>query len=50
MRSFTSIAILSLAALKGALATPTLQETFTGDNFLSNFDHQAIADPTHGRV
>jgi hypothetical protein len=50
MRSLASIVVLSIAALDGALAIPTLKETFTGANFLQNFDHQAIADPTHGRV
>jgi hypothetical protein len=50
MRSIASFSLLVLSAVTGALSNPTLLETITGDNFLSKFDHQAIADPTHGRV
>ena len=31
-------------------ASYTLSDTYMGSGFLSGFTHQAIADPTHGRV
>ena len=31
-------------------ATYRLQDNYVGASFLTGFDHQAIPDPTHGRV
>ena len=31
-------------------ATYSVSDTFIGADFLTGFQHQAIADPTHGRV
>ncbi|KZT38118.1 family 16 hypothetical endo-1,3(4)-beta-glucanase from glycoside hydrolase [Sistotremastrum suecicum HHB10207 ss-3] len=41
-----------LFALLGSVraATYKLQDNYVGSNFLTGFTHQAIADPTHGRV
>ena len=55
---FTIIAMRSTAALftvsalvSSALgATYNLKDKFVGEDFLTGFTHQAIADPTHGRV
>ncbi|KAF8679935.1 glycoside hydrolase family 16 protein [Rhizoctonia solani] len=45
---------LSLATLAAAsvvrAATYSVTDTFIGSSFLSGFTHEAIADPTHGRV
>lgn len=46
---FTTSALLSLAAGQAAYAY-TLVDNFVGPSFLTGFDHQAIADPTNGRV
>lgn len=43
------IAAAAAATLANA-ATYSVSDTFIGTSFLSNFDHQAIADPTHRRV
>jgi hypothetical protein len=50
MWPFASLSLFSLVALQGLLANPTLLETITGANFFDKFEHQAIADPTNGRV
>jgi hypothetical protein len=43
--------LATLFAAQGALAgTYNILDTFIGPSFLTGFDHQAIADPTHGRV
>ena len=49
---FSTGALLSLACLvSSALATTWKQsDSYVGSQFLSGFDHMAIADPTHGRV
>lgn len=49
---FASRTILLLAGLaSGALgATYTQSDSHTGDGFLKSFAHEAISDPTHGRV
>ena len=48
MRSY--LALLA-ALLPCALAdTYTLSDNYVGSSFLSQFVHEAIADPTHGRV
>jgi hypothetical protein len=45
-----SFAAAAAAATLVRAATYTVSDTFIGSSFLSGFDHQAIADPTHGRV
>lgn len=48
MRSYL---VLLAAALPTALAsTYSIADTYIGSNFLTGFTHEAIADPTHGRV
>ncbi|KAG8909551.1 hypothetical protein FRC00_009893 [Tulasnella sp. 408] len=50
MRSTLSF-LATLFAAQGTLAaTYNILDTFIGPSFLTGFDHQAIADPTHGRV
>lgn len=50
---FTSTA-LTLATLslvgRTAVKAYTLTDNYVGQGFLTNFDHQAISDPTHGTV
>jgi hypothetical protein len=47
--SFAAVAALALAP--SAMAEVwTLKDTFIGPSFLTGFTHEAIADPTHGRV
>lgn len=45
----TASLLTALAAGKAAYAY-TLVDNFVGSSFLTGFDHEAIADPTHGRV
>lgn len=46
-----SLSFFALALAPGALAaTYQLSDNFVGSDFLSSFTHEAIADPTHGRV
>ena len=49
---YASRAVLALATLAvGALgATYSQSDSYTGDGFLKGFSHEAITDPTHGRV
>lgn len=49
MRFATSAFIASLAASQTAYAYQ-LVDNIVGSAFLTAFEHQAIADPTHGRV
>ncbi|KAG8709445.1 hypothetical protein FRC09_000665, partial [Ceratobasidium sp. 395] len=49
MRS-TGLSALVIAATVARATAYTLVDTFIGSSFLTGFDHQAIADPTHGRV
>ncbi|KAG9100553.1 hypothetical protein FRC06_003969 [Ceratobasidium sp. 370] len=49
MHALSLAAAAAVASLAQA-ATYTVSDTFVGTSFLTNFDHQAIADPTHGRV
>ncbi|KAG8691173.1 hypothetical protein FRC11_006148 [Ceratobasidium sp. 423] len=44
-----SLAALAVASVARA-ATYSVSDTFIGSSFLSGFTHEAIADPTHGRV
>ncbi|KAF8708398.1 glycoside hydrolase family 16 protein, partial [Rhizoctonia solani] len=44
-----SLATLAAASVARA-ATYSVTDTFIGSSFLSGFTHEAIADPTHGRV
>ena len=54
--SSTMLATCATALVFAALVVPTLgasytlSDTYQGSGFLSGFAHQAIADPTHGRV
>lgn len=51
MRTNVVALLAAAAALPGALgATYHLTDNHVGADFLSSFSHQAIADPTHGRV
>lgn len=43
-------ALFALGALAPSALAYNIVDTFVGSSFLSGFDHQAIADPTHGRV
>ena len=46
-----ALAILALTAPVVVDAdTFTLSDTYQGSGFLSGFSHEAISDPTHGRV
>ncbi|KAL5488346.1 hypothetical protein ACEPAI_6454 [Sanghuangporus weigelae] len=47
---FLLSALLSLGPALVPAATYSLSDNFVGDGFLSGFEHQAIADPTNGRV
>jgi hypothetical protein len=49
---FTSAVSLAALALASTAAAEvwTLTDTFIGQDFLSGFTHETIADPTHGRV
>ena len=46
----TSAALLSTGPSLISAATYTLSDNYVGDSFLSGFEHEAIADPTNGRV
>jgi len=50
----TTKAVLLLSSLSVVFATGArnyaITDTFIGQNFLTGWQHQAIADPTHGRV
>lgn len=46
-RAFLTLACIVAPALG---ATYGLVDNFVGSSFLSGFQHQAIGDPTHGRV
>lgn len=41
---------LVLAVTSVRAATYSLKDNFVGSSFLTGFTHEAIADPTHGRV
>ena len=50
------IRLCALGLLLTSLTLPancieyTIRDTYVGEGFLSGFTHQAISDPTHGRV
>lgn len=47
----TSLALFASCLLPGAIAaTYSLSDNYVGTSFLSAFTHEAIADPTDGRV
>ncbi|KAG8730200.1 hypothetical protein FRC12_020421, partial [Ceratobasidium sp. 428] len=46
---FSLAAVVATASLAQA-ASYKVTDTFIGSSFLSNFVHEAMADPTHGRV
>jgi hypothetical protein len=50
MRASVSTAVFALAAIAPLAQGYHLVDNFVGKNFLSGFFHQAVADPTHGRV
>ncbi|KAI0638992.1 2 beta-glucan [Trametes polyzona] len=51
MRSTAALFLTSAALVSSALgATYKMKDSFVGQGFLSGFSHQAIPDPTHGRV
>ncbi|KAB5591108.1 Endo-1,3(4)-beta-glucanase [Ceratobasidium theobromae] len=45
-----SFATIVAAASFARAATYTVSDTFIGSSFLTGFNHEAISDPTHGRV
>ena len=47
LRSLLLLASLAASALG---ATYTQSDSHQGNGFLKSFQHEAIADPTHGRV
>ena len=47
MRYFAFLASFLPSALA---ATYSLTDTYIGKDFLTGFTHEAISDPTHGRV
>ncbi|KAG8707683.1 hypothetical protein FRC08_000355 [Ceratobasidium sp. 394] len=49
MLAFSFAAVVATASLANA-ATYKVTDTFIGPSFLSGFVHEAIGDPTHGRV
>ncbi|QRV90795.1 glycoside hydrolase family 16 protein [Ceratobasidium sp. AG-Ba] len=49
MLAFSLSALVATASLASA-ATYKVTDTFIGSSFLTGFVHEAIADPTHGRV
>lgn len=46
--AFSFFSSLPLSSAGGA--SYNVKDTFIGSSFLSGFTHEAIADPTHGRV
>ena len=50
--AFVLIAFFSITSLLSLVSatTYTLSDNFVGTGFLSGFTHEAISDPTHGRV
>ena len=49
---FSTGALLALSCLVASVlgGTWTQSDSYVGTEFLSGFDHMAMADPTHGRV
>jgi hypothetical protein len=47
---FATFALSAALSLAPAISAYTLTDNYVGSSFLTGFDHQAIADPTHGRV
>jgi hypothetical protein len=50
MRSSTSSLFFTLAALAQLVQAYNLAQNFVGPSFLTNFVHETMSDPTHGRV
>ncbi|KAI0735577.1 2 beta-glucan [Earliella scabrosa] len=50
MRSTAALFAVSALVSSALGATYNLKDKFVGEDFLTGFTHQAIADPTHGRV
>ena len=51
MRSTAALFAISTLFFPSALAaTYNVKDSFVGESFLSGFTHEAIADPTNGRV
>lgn len=50
MRSTAALFTLSALVSSALGATYPLKDKFVGQDFLTGFSHEAIADPTHGRV
>ena len=48
---FSTLSVSTILAVAPAVLAEVYQLTdnFVGNSFLTDFDHQAIADPTHGR-
>lgn len=44
------LAFLAAALPSAFAATYSLSDTFQGNSFLTQWSHEAISDPTHGRV
>ena len=50
MRSTAVLLTVTSLAASALAATYSLRDSFVGHSFLSGFSHEAIDDPTHGRV
>ena len=50
MRSTAALFAISTLFSSALGATYNAKDSFVGEGFLSGFTHEAIADPTHGRV
>ncbi|KAI0757393.1 2 beta-glucanase [Daedaleopsis nitida] len=50
MRSTAVLFVVSALCTSALGATYNAKDSFVGQDFLTGFTHQAIADPTHGRV
>ena len=50
MRSTAALFAVSALVSSALGATYNIKDKFVGEDFLTGFTHQAIADPTHGRV
>lgn len=49
-RTFGALLFVSSLVAGSLAATYTLSDNYVGADFLTAFEHQAIADPTNGRV
>jgi hypothetical protein len=50
MKTLSLLTSLALASASTVATAYSLVDNYVGSSFLSGFVHEAIADPTHGRV